>query len=67
LTVGTGPVRLGYARPHFFTVDGQSAIDSSVRAGHTLLAAELAVESEEQISGRTAEAYFAERYPEGAR
>jgi CMP/dCMP kinase len=63
LSVDTGPVRLGYARPHFFTVDGHHAVESSVRAGHTLLAATLAAESKEQIDGRSAEAFFAEQYP----
>jgi CMP/dCMP kinase len=63
LTADTGPVRLGYARPHFFTVNGHRAVTSSVRAGHTLLEAALAAECEEEINGRSAEAFFAEHYP----
>jgi len=67
LTVDTGPVRLGYARPHFFTVDGHGAVKSAVRAGHTLVAAALAAESEEQTNGQSAEAFFAEHYPAAGR
>lgn len=37
-----GPVRLGYAGPRFFTVTGSRAVDTAVRAGHTLVAASLA-------------------------
>ena len=39
---GTGPVRLGYTRPHFFVVSGQRAVDAAVRDGRTLLPAALA-------------------------
>ena len=60
LVVDTGPVRLGYARPHFFTVDGHHAVSTAVRAGHTLLEAALAGESTERINGRSADAFFAE-------
>jgi len=56
---GTGPVRLGYARPHFFLVDGRRAVDVAVNAGHTLVPATLAAEADEPIDGLSAEAYFA--------
>lgn len=56
---GTGPIRLGYTRPHFFVVDGHRAVTTAVRAGHRLVAADLAAEAQERIDGRSAEAYFA--------
>jgi len=56
-----GPVRLGYARPHFFIVDGRRAVGAAVRAGHTLVAAALAAEAGETVNGRSAEAHFAAR------
>jgi predicted cytidylate kinase len=40
-----GQVRLGYARPHFFAVSGQTAITSAVRNGQTLLPAALVAEA----------------------
>jgi CMP/dCMP kinase len=59
---GSGSVRLGYARPHFFVVDGQGLIDTALRDGHRLVPAALAAEAEEPIDGSTAEAYFTARY-----
>jgi CMP/dCMP kinase len=55
----SGPVRLGYARPHFFTVDGRCAVGMAVRKGDALVAADLAAEATEQINGRSANEYFA--------
>jgi predicted cytidylate kinase len=57
----TGPIRLGYARPHFFVVDGHRAVDDAVRDGHALVSAALAAEADEPIDGQSAEAYFAAR------
>jgi predicted cytidylate kinase len=56
---GTGPIRVGYARPHFFVVDGHLAVGEAVRDGHALAEATLAGEADEPIDGRSAEAYFA--------
>jgi len=55
---GTGPIRLGYSRPHFFVVDGEQAIDSAVRDGRTLVPATLVAEANEPIHGHSADAYF---------
>jgi CMP/dCMP kinase len=41
---GDGLVRLGYARPDFFVVDGQREVDASVRDGRALVTAVLADE-----------------------
>jgi predicted cytidylate kinase len=40
-----GPVRLGYARPDFFVLDGQREVDAAVRDGRTLIGAVLAEEA----------------------
>jgi len=56
---GEGPIRLGYARPHFFAVHGHRAIEAAAEDGHSLVRAELAAEGGEPIGGRTAEEYFA--------
>jgi CMP/dCMP kinase len=45
------PIRLGYARPHFYVVDGPAAVDAAARAGHTLVRATLAAESGETVDG----------------
>jgi cytidylate kinase len=54
-----GPIRLGYARPHFFVVDGHREVDDAVRDGRPLVAAALAGEADEPIGDRTAETYLA--------
>jgi CMP/dCMP kinase len=59
----TGPIRLGYVRPHFFVVDGKHAIAAAVRGGHTLVPAALAAEADEPIDGQRADAYFAAHCP----
>jgi predicted cytidylate kinase len=56
---GGGPVRLGYARPHFFVIQGHRAVATAVRDGCPLVQAALAAEADEPIDGRSAEAYFA--------
>jgi len=56
---GAGPVRLGYARPHFFVIEGHRAVDAAVRDGRPLVRAALAAEADEPVDGRSAEAYFA--------
>jgi cytidylate kinase len=61
--VGTGPIRLGYTRPHFFVVDGQNAVGAAVRDGRTLVPATLAAEADETIDGHSAEASFAALCP----
>jgi CMP/dCMP kinase len=53
-----GPVRLGYARPHFFCVEGHQAVRIAVQHGRTLVSATLAAEGDEPIDGISAEAYF---------
>jgi predicted cytidylate kinase len=58
---GDGPVRLGYARPHFFVVEGHDTVGAAVRDGRPLLQAALAAEADEPIDGRSAEAYVAAR------
>ncbi len=57
--VGGGPVRLGYARPHFFVIEGHHAVGAAARDGCPLLQAALAAEADEPIDGRSADAYFA--------
>jgi cytidylate kinase len=59
----TGPVRLGYVRPHFFVVSGHRAVDTAVRAGRPLVPATLAAEANEPVDGRSAHAYFAAHFP----
>jgi cytidylate kinase len=54
-----GPIRLGFARPHFFVVDGQRDVDSAARDGHTLVPAALVAEADEPIDGCSAETYYA--------
>jgi CMP/dCMP kinase len=61
--VDTGPIRLGYARPHFFVIDGRHAIDAAIRDGHTLVPAALAAEANESIDGQSADAYFTTHCP----
>jgi CMP/dCMP kinase len=66
LGAGVGPVRLGYARPHFFVVDGHHAVATAAREGHPLVQATLAAEADEPIDGRSARAHFAALHrPEG--
>jgi predicted cytidylate kinase len=55
----TGPLRLGYARPHFFVVSGRRALDAAIRDGLTTVPATLAAEGAEPVDGLSAEAYFA--------
>ena len=57
-----GPVRLAYARPHFFVVKGHRAVRAAVRDGCPLVQATLAAEADEPVGGRSAEAYFAARF-----
>jgi len=57
--VGGGPVRLGYARPHFFVIEGHHAVGAAARDGCPLVQAALAAEADEPIDGRSADAYFA--------
>src|SRR2546423_4213592 len=57
--IGAGPVRLGYARPHFFVIEGHRAVAAAVRDGRPLVRAALAAEADEPVDGRSAEAYFA--------
>jgi cytidylate kinase len=54
-----GAIRLGYARPHFFAIDGKRAVVAAIRDGRTLVSAALVAEADELIGERTAEAYFA--------
>jgi predicted cytidylate kinase len=56
---GTGALRLGYARPDFFVVDGHGVLDAAVRDGRALVSASLAAEGTELIDGRSAVAYLA--------
>jgi CMP/dCMP kinase len=56
---GAGPVRLGYARPHFFIIEGHHAVATAAREGRPLVQAALAAEADEPIDSRSAEAYFA--------
>jgi len=58
--VSTGQIRLGYARPHFFAVDGHPAVAAAVRDGQTLVPAALAAEADEKIGERSAEALYAD-------
>lgn len=62
LGAGTGPLRLGYARPHFFLVEGRRTIAAAIRDGRTLVAAVLAGEADEPVYGCSAEAHFAARH-----
>jgi predicted cytidylate kinase len=55
----SGAIRLGYARPHFFVIDGYGVIDNALRDGRTLVPATLAAEGNEPIDRITAETYFA--------
>ena len=57
--VTAGPIRLGFARPHFFVVDGHREVDSAARDGHTLVPADLVAEGDETIDGCSAESYYA--------
>jgi CMP/dCMP kinase len=56
---GSGTVRLGYARAHFFVVEGHRTVGAAAREGWPLVQAALAAEADEPIDGRSAEAYFA--------
>lgn len=60
--VGDDSIRLGYARPHFFVVDGLPAVHAALRDGLTLVSAHLVAEADEQIGGHSATAHFAARY-----
>jgi len=44
IVAGTGQIRLAYARPHFFAVDGLTELAAAVRDGQTLVSAVLAAE-----------------------
>jgi predicted cytidylate kinase len=56
---GGGPVRLGYARPHFFVIEGHRTVAAAARDDCPLVPAALAAEADESIDGRSAEAHFA--------
>jgi predicted cytidylate kinase len=47
---GDGPVRLSYARPHFFIADGHRRVIEAIRTGQTLIEASLTAEADEWIS-----------------
>jgi CMP/dCMP kinase len=53
-----GPIRLGYARPCFFVVDGHRRTSAAIRAGRTLVEATLAAEADEPVDGRDAVPFF---------
>ncbi len=59
---GTGPIRLGYARPDFFVVNGHREVHSAARDGHTLVQADLVAEADETIDDCSAETYYATHY-----
>jgi len=48
-----GPIRLGYARPHFFAVSGHDQIAEAAGRGQTLIEATLAAEGEEWTGATT--------------
>jgi CMP/dCMP kinase len=64
---GAGPIRVGYARPHFFVIEGHRAVDAAARDDCTLLQAALAAEADEPIDGRSAEVYFAAQHKQQQR
>jgi CMP/dCMP kinase len=60
---GTGAIRLGYVRPHFFIIDGHDAVADAVHDGRTLVAATLGAEADELGDARGADPYFAAPCP----
>lgn len=53
-----GPIRLGYAQPCFFVIDGHRRVSEVIRAGRTLIGATLTAEADEPVDGRSALRFF---------
>ncbi|HZN70402.1 MAG TPA: AAA family ATPase [Micromonosporaceae bacterium] len=54
------PVRLGYARPHFFVIDGHRRVAEAIGTGQALVEAILVAEADELVDERSASTYFAD-------
>src|SRR5262245_27870844 len=50
-------VNVGYARPHFFAIGDHRALSPAIRAGRTLVAANLIAEAGEDIAGHRCDRY----------